>query len=231
MVGAGAIGGLLGVKLALAGHEVALVARGPHLETIRSGGLRLLMGDRTEHVAREVVATADIRACGVQDLVILGVKAHSSPRSWMICAPSFTTAPWCCPPRTGSLGGTSTGSRVPGKGACCTAWTPAGDSSRASKHAGSSAASSIRRRRSKHPASSATSRACASRWGSSMAAARNGPGRWPACWWERASSPTCSTTCAPRSCSRPGAICPSIRSAPSPTPPWRISAASRRREG
>ena len=79
VVGAGAIGGLLGVKLALAGHEVALVARGPHLEAIRSGGLRLLMGDGTEHVAREVVATADIRACGVQDLVILGVKAHQLP--------------------------------------------------------------------------------------------------------------------------------------------------------
>lgn len=79
VVGAGAIGGLLGVKLALAGHEVALVARGPHLEAIRSRGLRLSMGDGTEHVASGVAATADIRACGVQDLVILGVKAHQLP--------------------------------------------------------------------------------------------------------------------------------------------------------
>ena len=79
VVGAGAIGGLLGVKLALAGHEVALVARGPHLDAIRSGGLRLVMGDGTVHVAREVAATADIRACGTQDLVILGVKAHQLP--------------------------------------------------------------------------------------------------------------------------------------------------------
>ena len=36
VVGAGAIGGMLGVKLAVAGHEVTLVARGPHLEAIRS---------------------------------------------------------------------------------------------------------------------------------------------------------------------------------------------------
>ena len=79
VVGAGAIGGLLGVKLAVAGHEVALVARGAHLEAIRSRGLRLVMSDGTEHVAREVAATADIRACGAQDLVILGVKAHQLP--------------------------------------------------------------------------------------------------------------------------------------------------------
>lgn len=79
VVGAGAIGGMLGVKLAVAGHEVTLVARGPHLEAIRARGLRLVMSDGTEHVADDVAATADIRACGVQDLVILGVKAHQLP--------------------------------------------------------------------------------------------------------------------------------------------------------
>ena len=79
VVGAGAIGGMLGVKLAVAGHEVSLVARGAHLEAIRSRGLRLVMSDGTEHVAEEVSATADIRACGEQDLVILGVKAHQLP--------------------------------------------------------------------------------------------------------------------------------------------------------
>ena len=79
VVGAGAIGGMLGVRLAVAGHEVTLVARGPHLEAICSRGLRLVMSDGTEHVAEGVAATADIRACGVQDLVILGVKAHQLP--------------------------------------------------------------------------------------------------------------------------------------------------------
>ena len=79
VVGAGAIGGMLGVKLAVAGHEVSLVARGAHLEAIRARGLRLVMSDGTEHVAEGVSATADIRACGEQDLVILGVKAHQLP--------------------------------------------------------------------------------------------------------------------------------------------------------
>ena len=79
VVGAGAIGGLLGVKLALAGHEVTLIARGAHLEAIRRGGLRLEMSDGTVHLAEDVAASADIRSCGPQDLVILGVKAHQLP--------------------------------------------------------------------------------------------------------------------------------------------------------
>ena len=79
VVGAGAIGGLLGVKLALSGHELTLVARGAHLEAIRSRGLRLVMSEGSVQVAEGVAATADIRACGPQDLVILGVKAHQLP--------------------------------------------------------------------------------------------------------------------------------------------------------
>ena len=79
VVGAGAIGGLLGVKLALSGHELTLVARGAHLEAIRNRGLRLEMSDGSVYVAEGVAATADIRACGPQDLVILGVKAHQLP--------------------------------------------------------------------------------------------------------------------------------------------------------
>ena len=76
IVGAGSIGGLLGVKLALAGQAVSLIARGPHLAAIERHGLKLVMSDGSEHVARDVFATANIRECGPQDLVVLGVKAH-----------------------------------------------------------------------------------------------------------------------------------------------------------
>jgi 2-dehydropantoate 2-reductase len=76
VVGAGSIGGLLGVKLALAGEDVTLIARGKHLEAIRSNGLRIDYADGTCEVARDVPATSDMRACGPQDLVILGLKAH-----------------------------------------------------------------------------------------------------------------------------------------------------------
>jgi 2-dehydropantoate 2-reductase len=71
--GAGAIGGWLGVKLARAGCTVSVVARGATLEALRSGGLRLKEGADTLAVpVRASAAPADL---GVQDLVIVAVKA------------------------------------------------------------------------------------------------------------------------------------------------------------
>ena len=76
VVGAGAIGGLLGARLAVAGEEITLIARGAHLEAIRARGLEVTMNDGAVVHAADVTATGDMRECGRQDLVILGVKAH-----------------------------------------------------------------------------------------------------------------------------------------------------------
>jgi 2-dehydropantoate 2-reductase len=76
IIGAGAIGGYVGVKLALAGHDLTLMVRGANLTTIRRDGMRLIMNDGSEHVARQVKATNDYAEAGVQDLVVLAVKAH-----------------------------------------------------------------------------------------------------------------------------------------------------------
>jgi 2-dehydropantoate 2-reductase len=76
VVGAGSIGGFVGVKLALAGEDVTLIARGANLEAIRAKGMRLTMADGTEHVARKVNATASLAEAGPHDVVILGMKAH-----------------------------------------------------------------------------------------------------------------------------------------------------------
>ena len=76
--GAGAIGGYLGAKLALVGAEVSLVARGPHLDAIRSHGLTLVEDGR-DPVTLPVRATADAAELGQQDYVIVTLKAHSVP--------------------------------------------------------------------------------------------------------------------------------------------------------
>jgi 2-dehydropantoate 2-reductase len=76
IVGAGAIGGYLGVKLALAGHELTLIARGAHLDAIKKNGLRLVMEDGTEQTAKNVRATQNIAEAGTQDVVMLALKAH-----------------------------------------------------------------------------------------------------------------------------------------------------------
>ena len=73
--GAGAIGGYLGAKLAQAGTDVTLVARGPHLEAMQSRGLRLIEGG--EETTVHPRAVADGREAGTQDYVILALKAHS----------------------------------------------------------------------------------------------------------------------------------------------------------
>ena len=76
IIGAGAIGGYVGVKLALAGEDVTFIVRGANLEAIRKNGMKLIMHDGGEHVARDVKATNDYAGAGVQDMVILAMKAH-----------------------------------------------------------------------------------------------------------------------------------------------------------
>jgi 2-dehydropantoate 2-reductase len=79
VVGAGSIGGMLGAGLALAGADVTLIARGPHLEAIRANGLKLVGHDGADRVARNVKATSSMAEAGVQDVVILGMKAQQLP--------------------------------------------------------------------------------------------------------------------------------------------------------
>lgn len=79
IVGAGAIGGYLGAKLALAGCELTLIARGNHLAAIQNNGLKLLMADGSSQVVSNVLATSDVSKAGQQDVVILAMKAQSLP--------------------------------------------------------------------------------------------------------------------------------------------------------
>jgi 2-dehydropantoate 2-reductase len=76
IIGAGAIGGYVGVKLALAGEDVTFIVRGANLEAIRKSGMKLVEHDGTEQVARSVKATNNYAEAGVQDVVILAMKAH-----------------------------------------------------------------------------------------------------------------------------------------------------------
>ena len=75
--GAGAIGGYMGVKLAQAGADVSLVARGPHLAAMKSNGLRLI--EEAGETSVMPVASDDPADLGVQDYIIVTLKAHSVP--------------------------------------------------------------------------------------------------------------------------------------------------------
>ncbi len=75
VVGAGAIGGYMAVRIAQAGHDVSVIARGPHLAAIRAYGLKLIEADQ-ELVVTNLTATDNIRDLGPQDVVLLALKAH-----------------------------------------------------------------------------------------------------------------------------------------------------------
>ncbi|MYB34112.1 MAG: 2-dehydropantoate 2-reductase [Gammaproteobacteria bacterium] len=78
VVGAGAIGGLMGARLAQAGHEVSLIARGPHLRAIQQKGLALT-GAGNYGVAQNLDATDDMTQLDHQDLVVMSLKSHQIP--------------------------------------------------------------------------------------------------------------------------------------------------------
>lgn len=104
VVGAGAIGGVLGARLAARGHEVVLVARGAHLEAIRSGGLVLVdhVGEATG--SYRLAASEDPADFGAQDLVFIALKAQAIggmlPRLRMllkddtVVVPAINGLPW-----------------------------------------------------------------------------------------------------------------------------------------
>jgi 2-dehydropantoate 2-reductase len=77
IVGAGAIGGWLGARLAAQGVQVSLLARGATLAALQHHGLRLRSGDAEQHY--RLPATSDAGTLGVQDLVVVAVKAPALP--------------------------------------------------------------------------------------------------------------------------------------------------------
>ncbi len=75
IVGAGAIGAYLGARMARAGQDVTLFARGPHLRAMQEHGVRVT-SPAGDFEAKPAVASS-LEAIGPVDVIFLGVKAHS----------------------------------------------------------------------------------------------------------------------------------------------------------
>ena len=75
IVGAGAIGGYMAVRIANAGHNVSVIARGPHLAAIKARGMKLIE-ENDEFVAENLTATEFVGELGPMDVVLLALKAH-----------------------------------------------------------------------------------------------------------------------------------------------------------
>jgi 2-dehydropantoate 2-reductase len=78
IAGAGAIGAFLGARMAQAGFDVTLFARGPHLQAMLAHGVKVQGGEGDFHAQPKVVGS--LEEAGPADVVFLGVKAHSLPQ-------------------------------------------------------------------------------------------------------------------------------------------------------
>jgi 2-dehydropantoate 2-reductase len=76
IVGAGAIGGFVGAKLALAGEDVTFIARWKNLDAIRARGMAVKMHDGSILEAKSARATDSFAAVGHVDCIILALKSH-----------------------------------------------------------------------------------------------------------------------------------------------------------
>jgi 2-dehydropantoate 2-reductase len=76
-MGAGAVGGYFGAKLAAAGHKVAFIARGKHLEALRRGGLRINSPGGALHI-EDALFTDDPARTDTADLILLCVKSYDT---------------------------------------------------------------------------------------------------------------------------------------------------------
>jgi 2-dehydropantoate 2-reductase len=77
IAGAGAIGAYIGARMAQAGFDVTLFARGPHLRAMQERGVQVKSGEG-DFVARPAIASS-LEEVGPVDVVFLGVKAHALP--------------------------------------------------------------------------------------------------------------------------------------------------------
>jgi len=77
IVGAGAIGAYMGARMARAGLDVTLFARGPHLQAMQQNGVQVRSADGDFQARPAVVGS--LEEAHPADVVILGVKAHSLP--------------------------------------------------------------------------------------------------------------------------------------------------------
>jgi 2-dehydropantoate 2-reductase len=122
IVGAGAIGGFIGARLAAQGGEVSALARGATLQALRAHGWRLRIGDQL--VQAPATACGDARELGEQDLVVVAVKGQSmasvaasigpllGPRT--IVLPAMNGVPWWFSHGIGALGDAPLDSVDPG---------------------------------------------------------------------------------------------------------------------
>lgn len=87
VMGAGGIGGNFGARLAAAGQDVALIARGAHLAAIRDHGINIISPTAGDIKVRPAMATDDASEIGPVDVVLFTTKHYDLESAGALCAP------------------------------------------------------------------------------------------------------------------------------------------------
>lgn len=96
IIGAGAVGGTIGGKLFQQGHDVVLVARGKHLDALRSDGLRLMTPEGTSTLPIPVVDGPDPLEPREDDVLVFAMKTQDSAAAFDAWAARPASAPVVC---------------------------------------------------------------------------------------------------------------------------------------
>lgn len=91
VMGAGAVGGFFGAKLAAAGHELVFISRGQHLEEMRRSGLKIDSPNGNLHISNALF-TDDPGAFGTVDLVLFCVKSYDTDTTAKALGPMLSNA-------------------------------------------------------------------------------------------------------------------------------------------
>jgi len=94
--GAGAVGGVVGARLAQAGHDVVLIARGAHLDAMRNGGLRIQSHDADVVVDVETVAHPRAVIFRPGDVVVFSMKSQDTAAAVVELTAAAPDAPVVC---------------------------------------------------------------------------------------------------------------------------------------
>ncbi|PCJ35001.1 MAG: hypothetical protein COA93_03835 [Alphaproteobacteria bacterium] len=86
IMGSGGMGGYLGAKLAVSGHDVIFIARGRHLDALKSNGLKLISQNGDIHINKPSVYE-DTRDVGPVDLILFCVKLYDTKPAALACKP------------------------------------------------------------------------------------------------------------------------------------------------